>query len=105
MCLGKGVTRRWKIDTFTQLPSHLRATIAASCQNANAVVPSALSPLHALLPCGPPGGTGGQPSVLSLVLEPRSLLVFQGDAYEGCLHGIEDVSHFWSSFGYCNRWP
>jgi hypothetical protein len=29
--------------------------------------------------------------VASLLAAPRSLLVFTGDAYEQCLHGIEEV--------------
>lgn len=41
----------------------------------------------------PAGGTGGQPPVASLLAMPRSLLVFQEDAYTHCLHGIEEVPH------------
>jgi hypothetical protein len=37
------------------------------------------------------GGTGGLPPVASLLSMPRSLLVFQADAYTHCLHGIEEV--------------
>ena len=38
------------------------------------------------------GGTGGQPPVLSLLLEPRSLLIFSEEAYTHCLHGIDEAS-------------
>ncbi|KAI8465843.1 MAG: hypothetical protein J3K34DRAFT_76723 [Monoraphidium minutum] len=37
-------------------------------------------------------GTGGLPPRASVALPPRSLLVFAGDAYEKCLHGIEEVA-------------
>lgn len=37
------------------------------------------------------GGTGGRPPVASLLALPRSLLVFQDEAYTHCLHGIEEV--------------
>eukprot|EP00877_Chromochloris_zofingiensis_P005928 jgi/Chrzof1/1589/Cz10g13170.t1 len=37
------------------------------------------------------GGTGGQPPVLSVALLPRSLLIFKDDAYDACLHGIEET--------------
>ena len=39
-------------------------------------------------------GEKGQP-VASVALLPRSLLVFSGEAYEQCLHGIDEVlAHF-----------
>jgi hypothetical protein len=37
----------------------------------------------------PQGGAGGLPPAASVALPRRSLLVFAGDAYESCLHGIE----------------
>lgn len=37
------------------------------------------------------GGTGGEPPAASLLAMPRSLLVFQDEAYTHCLHGIEEV--------------
>jgi alkylated DNA repair protein alkB family protein 6 len=36
-------------------------------------------------------GGGQAPPLASVVLPPRSLLVFQDEAYTGCLHGIEAV--------------
>ncbi|GBF99506.1 hypothetical protein Rsub_12284 [Raphidocelis subcapitata] len=37
------------------------------------------------------GGAAGLPPAASLALPRRSLLVFSGDAYESCLHGIEEA--------------
>jgi len=31
--------------------------------------------------------------VASVLLMPGSLLIFNGEAYEGCLHGIDEVHH------------
>eukprot|EP00879_Flechtneria_rotunda_P025696 GHRR01027333.1.p1 GENE.GHRR01027333.1~~GHRR01027333.1.p1 ORF type:complete len:195 (+),score=33.59 GHRR01027333.1:761-1345(+) len=39
----------------------------------------------------PEGGTGGLPPLASVLLMPRSLLVFQDEAYQDCLHGIDEV--------------
>lgn len=42
------------------------------------------------------GGAGGfeEKPASSLLLQPRSLLVFLGEAYSQCCHGIDDVSPF-----------
>ena len=36
--------------------------------------------------------------VVSVALQPRSLLVFKGDAYTHCLHGIDEVSTLYLGF-------
>jgi hypothetical protein len=55
----------------------------------------ALTPARRAAPPRAParaGGAGGLPPAASLVLPRRSLLVFAGDAYESCLHGIEEAA-------------
>lgn len=62
---------------------------------------NSLQPLSCvpLCVCVPAGGTGGRPPAASLLAMPRSLLVFQDEAYTHCLHGIEEVRGRGTSLG------
>jgi hypothetical protein len=51
-----------------------------------------------IISCMLTGGIGGEPPVASLLAMPRSLLVFQNEAYTHCLHGIEEVRNHTISF-------
>lgn len=64
---------------------------ACACCTGSLLSPLNPEPCHLPALHGGLGGTGGLPPVASVLLMPRSLLLFSDEAYEDCLHGIDEA--------------